>query len=70
MATFLADDPILELEHYALKDRKLRMLAEWTTTLRERILDDATNLALAAQKEIDSADKEIKIHGKKVRARG
>ena len=35
---FLADDPVLELEHFALKERKLRMLGERVTKLREHIL--------------------------------
>ena len=67
---FLAEDPVLELEHHALKDRKLRMLGERMTTWRAKILSAARDQAILDNKNLGSAAKEIKIHGKKVRARG
>jgi hypothetical protein len=49
---FLADDPVLELEHYSLKDRKLRMLGERVTRQRERILEVAKDQALKDNKNL------------------
>ena len=51
---FLADDPVLELEHYALKERKLRMLGERVTKLRERFLTAAKDQAYRENKELDA----------------
>ena len=67
---FLADKPVLELEHFALKDRKLRMLGERVTRFREEILDDAKDQAWIENKDLDSAADQVKVHGKKIRARG
>ena len=69
-ADFLADKPVMELEHYALKDRKIRMLGHRATLLRERILDAAKDQALRENKCIDAGANEVRIHGQKVRARG
>ena len=37
-ADFMADKPVMELENYVLKDRKIRMLGQRATITRERIL--------------------------------
>ena len=46
------------------------MMGQRITTLREEILTIATDQAFIDQKSLDDATKEIKIHGKKIRARG
>ena len=67
---FLADDPVLELEYYALKERKLRMLGERVTKLRGHLLAAAKDQAFLENKELSAGEKEVKIHGQKVRNRG
>ena len=47
---FLADDPVLELEYHALKDRKLRMLGQRATIWREGILEAAKVQAIKDNK--------------------
>ena len=40
-STFLADEPVLELDRYACKDRKLRLLGERVSRYRQAILEKA-----------------------------
>ena len=60
---FLADDPVLELEQHALKDRKLRMLGERVTRHRERILEVAKAHALKENKGLSAGAQEVKVQG-------
>ena len=53
-----------------MKERKLRMLGERVSRWREKILEAATEQACLDNKDLALGEKEIKIHGKKVRARG